>query len=113
MKSLNMEAGELQLKDMIREVDADGSGSIDFKEFLSMLTRQKNSVDRNQELAETFKVFDVDGNGVISANELRDVMNSIGEKITQAELEQMIQEADINGDGNINYEEFMKMLGAK
>ncbi|KAG2228186.1 hypothetical protein INT45_009233, partial [Circinella minor] len=110
MKALNMSVSEVEVKSMIRELDADGSGSIDFEEFLSMLTRTKSNVDAQRELLETFKVFDKNNDGTISANELRNVMNNLGEKISEAELEQMLLEADANKDGVINYEEFVKML---
>ena len=49
-------------------------------------------------------VFDKDGNGYISAAELRHVMTNLGEKLTDEEVDEMIREADIDGDGQINYE---------
>ena len=51
-----------------------------------------------------FLVFDKDGNGFISAAELRHVMTNLGEKLTDEEVDEMIREADIDGDGQINYE---------
>jgi calmodulin len=50
-------------------------------------------------------VFDKDGNGFISAIELRHVMTNLGEKLTDEEVDEMIREADVDGDGQINYEE--------
>ena len=50
------------------------------------------------------RVFDKDGNGFISAAELRHVMTNLGEKLTDEEVDEMIREADIDGDGQINYE---------
>ena len=55
-------------------------------------------------------MFDKDGNGFISAAELRHVMTNLGEKLTDEEVDEMIREADIDGDGQINYEEFVKMM---
>merc|ERR1712066_1220795 len=53
------------------------------------------------------------GNGFISAAELRHVMTNLGEKLTDEEVDEMIREADVDGDGQINYEEFVKMMMAK
>ncbi len=50
------------------------------------------------------RVFDKDGNGFISAAELRHVMTNLGEKLTDEEVDEMIREADIDGDGQVNYE---------
>ena len=66
-----------------------------------------------EELKEAFRVFDKDGNGFISAAELRHIMTNLGEKLTDEEVDEMIREADIDGDGQINYEEFVKVMMAK
>lgn len=58
---------------MIEEVDTDGNGTIDFPEFLSMMARKMQDTDTEEEIREAFKVFDKDGNGFISAAELRHV----------------------------------------
>jgi len=66
--------------------------------------------DSQEEIEEAFKVFDKDGNGYISATELRHVMTSLGEKLSEEEVDEMIREADVDGDGQINYQEFVKMM---
>ena len=98
---------------MINEVDKDGSGKIEFKEFLDLFTQKMKDPDSEEDLIEAFKIFDKDGNGVISANELRHVMTTLGEKLSQEEADEMIKEADIDGDGHINYQEFVKILMSK
>ena len=60
--------------------------------------------DSDVELREAFKVFDKDGNGRISAAELRHVMTNLGEKLTEDEVDEMIREADTDGDGQVNYD---------
>merc|ERR1711988_1857567 len=99
--------------EMINEVDNDGSGTIDFAEFLSLMSKKMKDADSEEELMEAFKVFDKDGNGFISAVELRHVMTNLGEKLTDEEVDEMIREADVDGDGQINYEEFVKVMMAK
>lgn len=69
-----------------------------------MMARKMKETDSEEEIREAFKVFDKDGNGFISAAELRHVMTNLGEKLTDEEVDEMIREADIDGDGQVNYE---------
>jgi Ca2+-binding EF-hand superfamily protein len=66
--------------------------------------------DNEEEIIEAFKVFDVDKNGEISAEELTDVLMSLGEKLTREECDEIMRIADTDGDRSINYREFVKLL---
>ncbi|CAJ0828569.1 17994_t:CDS:1, partial [Entrophospora sp. SA101] len=90
MRSLGQNPTESELRDMINEIDADGNGTIDFPEFLTMMARKMKDTDSEQEIKEAFKVFDKDGNGFISAAELRHVMTNLGEKLTEQEVDEMV-----------------------
>ncbi|KAG0464276.1 hypothetical protein HPP92_019916 [Vanilla planifolia] len=108
--SLGHNPSQEELQDMIDEVDFNRNGTIEFGEFLSLMARKMKETDAEEELREAFKVFDKDQNGYISANELRNVMMNLGEKLTDEEVDLMIKEADMDGDGQVNYEEFVRMM---
>uniref|UniRef100_A0A8B9SAN5 EF-hand domain-containing protein n=1 Tax=Apteryx owenii TaxID=8824 RepID=A0A8B9SAN5_APTOW len=58
MRSLGQNPTEAELQDMINEVDADGNGTIDFPEFLTMMARKMKDTDSEEEIREAFRVFD-------------------------------------------------------
>jgi calmodulin len=76
MHSLDQNPSDTDIANMVRAVDADGNGSIDFKEFLSMMATV--GVDGGQLLIEEFRVFDKNGDGLISVMELKYVMSKLG-----------------------------------
>lgn len=88
----------------------DGGESIDFPEFLSLMARKMKDTDTEEELVEAFKVFDKDGSGFINTAEIRHVMTNLGEKLSDEEVDEMVREADVDGDGQVNYEDFVKMM---
>ncbi|GLV40786.1 Calmodulin [Carabus blaptoides fortunei] len=113
MRSLGQRPTETELRDMVNEVDQDGNGTIEFNEFLQMMSKKMKGADGEDELREAFRVFDKNNDGLISSNELRHVMTSLGERLSEEEVDDMIKEADLDGDGMVNYEEFVTILTAK
>ena len=110
MRSLGQNPTEADLHDIINEVDADRDGTINFNEFLTMMGMKMEETNRVAELQEAFRLFDKDGNGLISFEELGHVMKNLGENLTDSEIGEMMNEADSDGDGQINYDEFVKMM---
>ncbi|BCS24045.1 translation elongation factor EF1B gamma [Aspergillus puulaauensis] len=110
MGSLGQNPTETELKDMVDELDLDRTGTIDFDEFLVMMSRKVKDADPEAELRGAFEVFDQDKNGTISADELRKVLTSIGDDVTDADVDEMLKLADVNGDGSIDYQEFVRLM---
>ena len=110
MKSLGQDPTPKEIDDMIKEFDTDGNGSLDFDEFCLMMVGLMGDRDEEAELIEAFKFFDKDGSGLIDPDELKAVMETYGEKMSDEEIAEMVKEADIDGDGQISYGEFVKMI---
>ena len=73
-------------------------------EFLQLMARKFVEHDLQADVRQAFRMFDRDGNGTINAQELRHVMINLGEKLSEDEVDEMMREADVDGDGEINYE---------
>lgn len=93
---------------MFAQCDADGSGEIDYSEFVVATMNEKNILSNNK-LHTAFKMFDKDGGGSISTEEIKQVL-SFGQNLDEAVVNQIIQQVDANGDGEISYEEFAAMM---
>lgn len=78
MRSLGQNPTDAELHEMVNEVDSDGNGTIDFPEFISMMSKRVHDMDSEDEIKQAFKVFDKDGSGSISAVELKQVMAGLG-----------------------------------
>ncbi|KAL9125382.1 MAG: hypothetical protein Q9217_005405 [Psora testacea] len=102
MRSLGLKPSDTELQDLMNEIDVDRSGTISFEEFSTIMAQKVKQSDSDAELKAAFEVFDKDGNGTISAEELRNLMKSIGEDLTDQDIEEMVKEADKDGDGNID-----------
>lgn len=110
MVSLGQKPSESEAEAMIQQADQDGDGSIDFMEFLEVMASKMGEKSFEDDLREAFQLFDRDSNGYISKRELTFVMTSLGEQITDTAVENMIKEVDLDGDGRVNYEEFLRIM---
>ena len=74
------------MKELIKDYDDDGNGTLDFAEFLQLMTRKMKQIDTEEELVEAFKVFDRDGDGLIRFAELKHVFSILGEDISDDDI---------------------------
>merc|ERR1739845_65969 len=101
--------GKEEIQKMISDVDDDGSGTIGYEEFLKMMTHKILNRDPKDEILKAFRLFDDDETGKISFKNLKRVAKELGERMTDEELQEMIDEADRDGDGEVNEEEFLRI----
>ena len=83
---------------------------IHFKEFLSLMAHLINEKEIREEMVKAFNLFDVDSTGTITVQNLRHVADQLGENMTDAELQEMIKEADLDGDGVVSAAEFLRIM---
>jgi calcium-dependent protein kinase len=101
-------AAEEEVDKIMRIADADGSGEIDYSEFV-VATMDKRKLLSNEKLEQAFNLFDKDKSGSISANEIKDVLG-VGKNIDEKVWNDIITEVDGNGDGEISFVEFKTMM---
>ncbi|XP_043936338.1 troponin C, slow skeletal and cardiac muscles-like [Protopterus annectens] len=113
MRMLGQNPTPEELQEMIDEVDEDGSGTVDFDEFLVMMVRcmkEDNKGKSEEELAELFRMFDKNGDGYIDLEELKLMLESTEECITEDDIEELMRDGDKNNDGKIDYDEFLEFM---
>ena len=109
LRSLGQNPGEDELDSMIRELHIDGQGTMEFPDFLKMMSKRMKDKDSDQELREAFRVFDEEGTGFVSASDLSYILvNLLGEK--EEEVKGMMKEVRVTKDGQINYEDFISIV---
>jgi calmodulin len=110
MRKLGQNPSEAELIEMISTVDDNGDNEIDFPEFLILMKSRIGEKDPEKELRDAFRVFDTDNSGSIDRKELKRLMKKLGQALSDAELDAMMDEVDTNGDGQISFEEFKDLM---
>eukprot|EP00095_Tigriopus_kingsejongensis_P009517 maker-scaffold624_size122968-snap-gene-0.21 protein:Tk09517 transcript:maker-scaffold624_size122968-snap-gene-0.21-mRNA-1 annotation:"PREDICTED: calmodulin" len=108
MRSLGMNPSDKDLKKLMK---ANGSGEIEFQEFLDLMS--ENNEISEEDISDAFRLFDKDGSGTINKTEIKYVVSSLGMRITDDQIDDMIRIADKDGDGDISYVEFIKLMTSK
>ncbi|CAF0932969.1 unnamed protein product [Adineta ricciae] len=104
---------EDELNRYLEEIDLENSDQISFTQFLVLLSYKINRTDTVEELQEAFRMFDRTESGYITFDNLWRGMHTLGENLSRREVEQMMQEADKDFDGKINFAEFIEMIRYK
>ena len=113
LKAIDINASDEEIKEIIAEINLEGNGEINFEKFVSIVNRRDKDVDNEEEVLNAFKLFDKEGNGLININDLKHIMLTCGNNFSETEINDLLKEADIDMDGYINYEEFIRALLSK
>jgi centrin-1 len=106
MRALGVEAR----KDTLLRLQAGRTGPLDYNEFAGLMTHILNEKDIHEEMMKAFNLFNVDGSGKISFDNLKAVAERLGETISDDELREMIKEADVDRDGAVSASEFVRIM---
>ena len=113
MQKLGKNPTDQQLFQLIENVAKPGSKKINFDDFVDMMETKNKEDDPEVEIINTFQIFAAENDGLIPNQELFHIIKTFGETLSDKEIEEIITEADVDGDGYINYEEFVRMMITK
>lgn len=108
MRALGFEPKKEEIKRISEEFDK--GGFITSADFINLMTKRMTEKEVNKEIMKAFQLFDDSHKGKITFDDLKRVANELGEKISDEELLEMIEEADVDGDHAVNCQEFLRIM---
>ncbi|GMH63312.1 hypothetical protein TL16_g03679, partial [Triparma laevis f. inornata] len=109
-RALGFQVKKAEIKQMMGDVDKSEAETVSFDDFIEMCGPKMIGRDTREEIMKVFSLFDDDTTGAISFRNLKRVATELGENLTDEELQEMIDEADRDGDGLINEDEFFRVM---
>ncbi|CAH8538322.1 unnamed protein product [Heterobilharzia americana] len=113
MRRVGLMPSNIEIEELITEVDKEKTAlneGITFNQFCEIASRKYNDIYTESDIIEAFRTFDVENNGFLSASELRRALCTMGENLTDEEMEAMLDLAKVDSDGNVHYEEFVRSI---
>ena len=112
VRALGFEPKREEIKKMLTEINKDASSEhkISYDEFLTLMSNKMAEKDTKDEIFKAFRLFDVDNSGKIKLKDLKRVAEELEESMSEEELMEMIEEADLDGDGEIDQDEFFNIM---
>jgi len=110
MRALGFEPRKEEIKKMLKDVETDSSGKLSVDNFLLLMANKMSEKDSKEEILKAFKLFDDDETGKITFTNLKKVAVELGENLTDEELQEMIEEADRDGKGEVNQDDFLRIM---
>ncbi|KAK3095372.1 hypothetical protein FSP39_013891 [Pinctada imbricata] len=110
LRALGFEPKKEEIKKMVAEVDKDGSEILDFNDFLHIMTMKMTGKDSKEDIQKAFKLFDDDDSGKINRKKLKNAAKDLGLELTKQQLQELIDVADLDKDGEVNEREFINII---
>lgn len=110
LKNLGQKVSKEEGEKIMGELDSDGSGYIDFPEFVSYMQKTKiiEEVEDEDEVIKAFMTFDKGLKGFITCPEFKHILCNLGDRFTKEECDEIFKEADLDHDGILTYREFVE-----
>nr|XP_027221331.1 troponin C-like isoform X1 [Penaeus vannamei] len=102
-----------ELEALLTENDVDGTGKLNFDSFVRVVghfLEEQDEEAMQKELKEAFRLYDKEGNGFIPTAALKEILGALDDKLTSADLDNIVDEIDEDGSGTVDFDEFMEMM---
>merc|ERR1711937_1047470 len=110
MRALGFEPKKGEIEKLIHSVDDDGDGEMDWDDFLRMMEVKILNKDPKDDLLKAFRLFDDDGTGFVTFKNIKRVAKETNQTLTDEELQEMLTDADKDGDDQLNEEEWLILM---
>merc|ERR1711893_194178 len=114
LRAMGFRPSKEELKEILEEIDEDGSGEIEFNEFCQLcakfLVEEPDEDTLRNELKEAFRIYDKDGSGAITTDQLREIIGELDPRLTSEDLDGIIEEIDEDGSGTMDFDEFCQLM---
>eukprot|EP01017_Pseudomicrothorax_dubius_P010088 TRINITY_DN13561_c0_g1_i3.p1 TRINITY_DN13561_c0_g1~~TRINITY_DN13561_c0_g1_i3.p1 ORF type:complete len:135 (+),score=45.96 TRINITY_DN13561_c0_g1_i3:60-407(+) len=103
----------LEVKDLIKKLDPDSTGSIDIRDFFSAIADVSNKVDNLEQIKKCFAIFDKDNSGIIKIEEFRHVLSHLGDALGEYEMNAILKELDLYNNGTIKMNDLIQLFSLR
>jgi len=113
LRMMGLKVSEKALNEIVEEVDEDGSGELEFEEFCILSAKfliEEDEESLKEELKEAFRIYDKEGNGYITTDTLKEILRELDNRLTEDDIEGIVDEVDEDGSGTLDFDEFMDMM---
>ncbi|KAG8703834.1 calmodulin-like 3 [Ceratobasidium sp. 395] len=113
LHALDKRPSDADVQSMLDGADTNHDGVLDFPEFAALMGARLTIAQAEDELGKVFAEFDLDRSGLIERGEMKAVLAKLGDKLSDEEIQLIIREVDMDGDGKVNFAEFTRMMQGK